>query len=74
VIRVHSFVGEVDNGVLRAEGPSAPILLEVIFLGALEVAPFPASPRFSRRFLRKAFSLADPRGDAEFPPHPLQMR
>jgi hypothetical protein len=31
VIRVHSFVGEVDSGVLRAEGPSAPILLEVIF-------------------------------------------
>jgi hypothetical protein len=31
VIRVHSFVGEVDNGVLRAEGPSTPILLEVIF-------------------------------------------
>ena len=31
MIRVHSFVGEVDSGVLRAEGPSAPILLEVIF-------------------------------------------
>jgi hypothetical protein len=31
VIRVHSLVGEVDSGVLRAEGPSAPILLEVIF-------------------------------------------
>jgi hypothetical protein len=31
VIRVHSLVGEVDNGVLRAKGPSAPSLLEVIF-------------------------------------------
>jgi hypothetical protein len=31
VIRVHSFVGEVDSGVLRAEGPSAPILSGVIF-------------------------------------------
>jgi hypothetical protein len=31
VIRVHSLIGEVDSGVLRAEGPSAPILLEVIF-------------------------------------------
>jgi hypothetical protein len=31
VIRVHSLVGVVDSGVLRAEGPSAPILLEVIF-------------------------------------------
>jgi hypothetical protein len=31
VICVHSFVGEVDNGVLRTEGPSAPILPEVIF-------------------------------------------
>jgi hypothetical protein len=74
VIHVHSLVGEVDRGVLRAEGPSAPSLLKVIFFGVLEVALFPASPQFSRRFLRKAFSLADPRGDAEFPPHPLQMR
>jgi hypothetical protein len=31
VIRAHSLVGEVDSGVLRAEGPSAPISLEVIF-------------------------------------------
>jgi hypothetical protein len=31
VILVHSFVGEVDSGVLRTEGPSAPILPEVIF-------------------------------------------
>jgi hypothetical protein len=31
VIRVHSFVGEVDNRVLWAEGPSAPILPGVIF-------------------------------------------
>jgi hypothetical protein len=31
VICVHSLVGEVDSRVLRAEGPSAPILLEVIF-------------------------------------------
>jgi hypothetical protein len=31
VIRVHSLVGEVDSGVLRAEGPSALVSLEVIF-------------------------------------------
>jgi hypothetical protein len=31
VICVHSSVGEVDSGVLRAEGPSAPSLLKVIF-------------------------------------------
>jgi hypothetical protein len=31
VIHVHSFVGEVDSGVLRTEGPPAPILPEVIF-------------------------------------------
>jgi hypothetical protein len=31
VIRVHSLIGEADSGVLRAEGPSAPSLLEVIF-------------------------------------------
>jgi hypothetical protein len=31
VIRVHSLVGEVDNGVLRVEGPSAPSLPKVIF-------------------------------------------
>jgi hypothetical protein len=31
VIRVHSFIGEVDSRVLWAEGPSAPILPEVIF-------------------------------------------
>jgi hypothetical protein len=31
VICVHSSVGEVDNGVLRAEGPSTPSLLKVIF-------------------------------------------
>jgi hypothetical protein len=44
------------------------------FFGALGVAPFPAFPRFSRRFLRKIFSPSDPQCDAEFPPHPLQMR
>ena len=31
MIRVHSLVGEVDSGVLRAEGPSAPSLLKVVF-------------------------------------------
>jgi hypothetical protein len=31
VICVHSSVEEVDSGVLRAEGPSAPSLLKVIF-------------------------------------------
>jgi hypothetical protein len=31
VICVHSSIGEVASGVLRAEGPSAPSLLKVIF-------------------------------------------
>jgi hypothetical protein len=31
VICVHSFVGEVDSGVLRVGGPSAPGLLKAIF-------------------------------------------
>jgi hypothetical protein len=74
VIRVHLSVGEVDNRVLRVDGPSAPSLLKVIFFGALEVALFSASLRFSRRSLRKIFSPVDPRCDAEFPPHPLQTR
>jgi hypothetical protein len=30
VIRVHFSVGEVDNGVLRVDGPSAPSLLKVV--------------------------------------------
>jgi hypothetical protein len=29
-IRVHSFVGEVDSGVLRVSGPSVPGLLKVL--------------------------------------------
>jgi hypothetical protein len=74
VIRVHSPIGEVDNGVLRVDGPWAPSLLKVIFSGALEVVPFPALPRFSRRFLRKILSPVDPQSDAELPPHLLQMR
>jgi hypothetical protein len=31
VICVHFFVEEVDNGVLRVDGPSAPGLQEVVF-------------------------------------------
>jgi hypothetical protein len=31
VIRVHFSVGEVDSGVLRVDGPSAPSLLKVVF-------------------------------------------
>jgi hypothetical protein len=31
VIHVHFFVGEVDNGVLWEDGPSAPSLLKVVF-------------------------------------------
>jgi hypothetical protein len=38
-------------------------------LGALEVALFLASFRLFRSLLRKAFSLADPRCDVEFPLH-----
>jgi hypothetical protein len=74
VICVHSFVGEVDSGVLRVSGPSAPGLLKTVFFGALEVALFPASPRYFRRLLKETSSLADPRCDVEFLPHPLQMR
>jgi hypothetical protein len=70
-ICVHSFIGEVDSGVLRVSGPSAPVLLKAIFFGALEVALFPASPRYSRRLLEETSSLADLRCDVEFLPHPL---
>jgi hypothetical protein len=63
VICVHSFVGEVDSGVLRAEGPSAPILPEVIFFRSAGgcvfscLAPiFPEIPKegfFSGGFARR---------------------
>jgi hypothetical protein len=35
-ICVHSFVGEVDNGVLRVSGPSVPGLLKAIFFRSVE--------------------------------------
>jgi hypothetical protein len=48
VIRVHSLIGEVDSGVLRAEGPSAPSLLEVIFFRSARGCAFSClAPIFS---------------------------
>jgi hypothetical protein len=40
-ICVHSFVGEVDSGVLRVSGPSAPSLLEAIFFRSAGGCAFP---------------------------------
>jgi hypothetical protein len=69
-IRVHSFVGEVDSGVLRVSGPSAPSFLKAIFFGELEVALL----RYFRSLLEETSSLADPQCDVEFPLHLLWMR
>jgi hypothetical protein len=41
VIRVHFSVGEVDNGVLRVDRPSAPSLLKVIFSQSAGGCAFP---------------------------------
>jgi hypothetical protein len=41
VIRVHFSVGEVDSGVLRVDGPSAPSLLKVIFSQSIGGCTFP---------------------------------
>jgi hypothetical protein len=41
VIRVHFSVGEVDSGVLRVDGPSAPSLLKVIFSQSAGGCAFP---------------------------------
>jgi hypothetical protein len=41
VIRVHFSVEEVDNGVLRVDGPSAPSLLKVIFSRSAGGCAFP---------------------------------
>jgi hypothetical protein len=65
-IRVHSFIGEVDSGVLQVSGPSAPGLLKAIFLGALEVAFFLSLLRYSRSSLEETSFLADPQCDVEF--------
>jgi hypothetical protein len=40
-ICVHSFVGEVDSGVLRVSGPSAPGLLKAIFFRSAGGCAFP---------------------------------
>jgi hypothetical protein len=51
VIRVHFSVGEVDNGVLRVYGPSAPSLLKVIFSRSAGGCAFPCfAPIFSEIF------------------------
>ena len=47
-ICVHSFVGEVDSGVLRVSGPSAPGLLKAIFFRSAGSCAFPClTPIFS---------------------------
>jgi hypothetical protein len=47
-ICVHSFVGEVDSGVLRVSGPSAPGLLKAIFFRSVGGCAFPClTPIFS---------------------------
>jgi hypothetical protein len=73
-ICVHSFVGEVDSGVLWVSRLSAPSLLKAIFFGALEVALFPALLRYFRRLPEEISSLADLQCDVEFLPHRLRMR
>jgi hypothetical protein len=51
MICVHSSVGEVDSGVLRAEGPSAPSLLKVIFFRSTGGCAFSCfAPIFSEIF------------------------
>jgi hypothetical protein len=51
VIRVHSSVGEVDNGVLQVDEPSAPSLLKVIFFWSTGGCTFPCfAPIFSEIF------------------------
>jgi hypothetical protein len=48
VICVHSFVGEVDSGVLRVSGPSTPGLLKAIFFRSAGGCAFPCfAPIFS---------------------------
>jgi hypothetical protein len=57
--RVHSLVGEVDSEVLRAEGPSAPSLLEVIFFRSGGGRAFSClAPIFSARRCRVPSSSA----------------
>jgi hypothetical protein len=40
VIRIHFSVEEVDGGVLRVDGPSAPSLLKVVFARSAGGCPF----------------------------------
>jgi hypothetical protein len=51
VIRVHFFVGEVDNRVFRVDGPSAPSLLKVVFARSAGGCAFPYfAPTFPEIF------------------------
>jgi hypothetical protein len=59
-------VDEVDNGVLRVNEFSVLACRRESLPGALEVALFAASFRFSQRFSGKASSPVDPLYDAEF--------
>jgi hypothetical protein len=45
-IRVHSFVGEVDSGVFRVSGPSAPAFSETIFFRRARGCVSPAFSEF----------------------------
>jgi hypothetical protein len=69
-ICVHSFVGEVDNGVLRVSGLSAPDFLKAIFSGELEVALL----RHFRSLLEETSFSADLQCGVEFTLHLLRMR
>jgi hypothetical protein len=74
VIRVHSFVGEVDSGVLRVSGPSTPGFLKAIFFRSAEVALLLSLLRYFRSLLEETSSLADLQCGVEFPLHLLWMR
>jgi hypothetical protein len=69
-ICVHSFVGEVDSGVLQVSGLSAPDFLKAIFSEELEVALL----RHFRSLLEETSFLADLQCGVEFPLHLLRMR
>jgi hypothetical protein len=57
VICVHSSVEEVDSGVLRAEGPSDPSLLKVIFFRSTGGCAFSYfAPIFSEIFEKNFLS------------------
>jgi hypothetical protein len=69
-ICVHSFVGEVDSGVLRVSGPWPQTFRRRPFSGELEVALL----RHFRSLLEETSFPANPQCGVEFPLHLLRMR